>query len=191
MENQDDHYYISRVNRGDTEAFRYLVEKYRQMVFTLTHRILGTREEAEDAAQEVFIKCYKGLKSYSQQSAFSTWLYRIAYNHAIDMVKKKNRFRITDDIENVSESAMISNNFPDNLIDHKPVNGILKDAINQLAAQDQVIVMLYYYKDLPLKTIGEVIGIRENNVKIRLHRLRSRLMSILKSKSEITSILNL
>ena len=191
MENKRDTIYIDRVINGDTGAFAYLVEKYQNLVYTLANKILGNKEDAEDAAQEVFVKCYRALKTYNSQAAFSTWLYKITYNHAIDILKKNTRKRHTVEWDSDLEPDLIPSHPFDEKIDLKEIQLLLKEAIHRLSPDDQVIVTLYCYEDLPLKDIAEIIGIRENNVKIKLFRIRSKLMELLKSKNEIISILNL
>lgn len=191
MENKTDTIYINRVLSGDTGAFKYLVEKYQNMVFTLSVKMLTNKEEAEDAAQEVFVKCYRALKNYNGQASFSTWLYKITYNHAIDILKKNGDKRHTIEWKSDLEQDMISHNSLDEKIDLKEIQLLLKEAIHRLSPDDQVIVTLYYFEDLTLREIAEIIGIRENNVKIKLYRIRIKLLDLLKSKNEIISILNL
>lgn len=191
MENKTDTIYIHRILSGDTGAFSCLVEKYQNMVYTLAYKILGNKEDAEDAAQEIFVKCYRALNRYNGQAAFATWLYKITYNHAIDILKKSNRKWHIIEWKNDLEPGMIKPHSFDEKIDLKEIQLLLKEAIHRLPAYDQVIVTLYYYEDLPLKEIAEIIGIRENNVKIKLYRIRSKLLELLKSKNEIISILNL
>ena len=190
MENNTDIIYIRRILDGDTGAFSFLVDKYRQMVFTLALKITGNREEAEDAAQEIFVKCFRSLGTYNNRAAFATWLYRITYNHSVDIVKKNNRKRHTGNIDVDEEEDHPTRPSLDETIDLKEVKVLLKHAINRLSADDQVIVTLYYYDEFPLKDIAEIMGIRENNVKIKLYRIRSKLQEVLQSKNEIISILN-
>lgn len=181
--------YIHRVLNGDTAAFRPLVEQYQTMVFTLAFKIVGSREEAEDVAQEVFVKCYRSLRSYNFQSRFSTWLYKITYNHSIDTLKKHgSRSRVFELKDNVSHSPHISATAGDGL-DAKKLQKLMNDIIGQLPDDEKIIVILYYYDDQPLKEIAGILGIKENNVKIRLHRIRSKLMEQLKSQRELISTL--
>jgi RNA polymerase sigma-70 factor (ECF subfamily) len=191
LENNVDTIYIHRTINGDTGAFSFLVEKYQQMVYTLATKILGNNEDAEDAAQEVFVKCYRALKRYNGSAAFSTWLYKITYNHSIDVLKSKHKKWQITEWKNDMEPGIISHQSLDEKIDLKEIQILLKEAIHRLAPDEQLIVTLYYYEGLALKEIAEIIDIRENNVKIKLHRIRTKLQQLLKSKNEIISILNL
>ncbi len=190
LNNTADTDHIHRVLSGDTGAFRFLVDKYQQMVFTLALKLIGNREEAEDAAQEIFMKCFRSLHSYHHHSAFATWLYRIAYNHSIDSLKKKNRKRYAE-LKDETVAAVATTETVNKQIDLKDVQLLVKEAIHRLSPDEQVVVTLYYYDDLPVRDIAEIMGITENNVKIKLYRIRGRLLELLKSKNEITSILNL
>jgi RNA polymerase sigma factor (sigma-70 family) len=191
LDNNSDIICINRILKGDTGAFKFLVEKYQQMVYTLAFKITGNNEEAEDAAQEIFVKCYRSLSSYNDRAAFATWLYRITYNHAVDTVKKNHRKWHTEKRDVEAETGESEDYYLDEKLDLKEIKVLLKDAIHRLSPQDQVIVTLYYYDDLPLRDIAEIMGIKENNAKIKLYRIRSKLLELLQSKNEIISILNL
>lgn len=178
---------ISLAIAGDAEAFRILVDKYRNMVFTIALRMLGSREEAEDVAQEVFVKCFRSLKNFNHRAQFSTWLYKIAYNHSIDQMKKLKTHRRSVELDSLNvHPAGYETESAENL-DHQKIQSLLKDAIQWLPPDDQVIVILYYYDDRPLKEIAEIVGLKENNIKIRLHRIRQKLATKLQSKKDIIS----
>ncbi len=187
--NETDIENIHRVLNGDTAAFRYLVEQYRDMVFTLALKIVGTREEAEDVAQEVFVKCYKSLNSYNQKSQFATWLYRITYNHSIDTLKKNRKNKVVSELKDHLQNHFKDNVSSEDNIDNRMLQSLLKEAMAQLPAADRVIIILYYYDDQPLREIANVLGIKENHAKIKLHRIRSKLHEQLHSKKEIISTL--
>lgn len=189
MEDQEAPFWIERIKHGDTAAFKLIVEKYQQMVFTITLRVLEKREEAEDAAQEIFVKCFRNLQKFNGQSTFSTWLYKIALNHSIDILRKNKKefFRI----ELQEEGTIISENAFEKNIDFKAVRKILNEAISSLIPSERIIILLYYYEELSLSEIAEIFGVKENNMKVKLHRIRLKLMKLLQSKNEIVSILNL
>jgi RNA polymerase sigma-70 factor (ECF subfamily) len=87
MSNKPDEYYIQQTLNGNVNDYAFLVEKYKHMVFTLTIRIVKSREEAEEVSQDVFVKAYKNLKNFKGDSKFSTWLYKIAYYASLDVLK--------------------------------------------------------------------------------------------------------
>ena len=87
----DDQHYINLVCKGDANAFAALVDRYKDMVYTLSLRMTGSREEAEELSQDTFIKVYRSLAKFRGESRFSTWLYKVAYNTCLDHLKKIKR----------------------------------------------------------------------------------------------------
>ena len=102
----NDQHYINKVLGGDTNSFAFLVEKYKDMVFTLALKINKSREEAEEVSQDTFIKAFKSLKNFKGDSKFSTWVYKIAYNNCMDRIKKNSRRYHTDAIDEVVENRI-------------------------------------------------------------------------------------
>lgn len=91
MDKREDSYYINLVLKGNAEAFSWLVEKHQDNVFNLAFRICGNREEAEEIAQDSFMKAFRSLKTFRMKSSFSTWLYRITYNTSVSFVRSKKK----------------------------------------------------------------------------------------------------
>ena len=89
MDDREEKYIIDRVKSGDKEAFSLLVDRYSDMVYTICLRMLTVEADAADAAQEVFVKVYRSMESFREKSKFSTWIYRISYNHCISEIRKK------------------------------------------------------------------------------------------------------
>lgn len=176
MEKKDDNYYIERVINGQTNYFSYLVEKYQDIVFSIALKVLKNREEAEEMAQESFIKAYKSLNTFKGTAKFSTWLYRIAYNTCISEVrKKKPHFVSTSDVQITDETDEIN-------IDGNPEENrakCVKLALEKLPADEYTLIMLYYFEDHSIEEISKVTRLSESNVKVKLHRARKKLYSIL------------
>ena len=89
MDVREEIYLINRVKSGDKEAFTLVVDKYSDMVYTVCLRMLTVEADAADAAQDVFVKAYRSIAGFQEKSKFSTWIYRIAYNHCISVIRKK------------------------------------------------------------------------------------------------------
>ena len=190
MDQKDDRYYISKVLEGDMQAFSYLVDKYKDMVFTLAFRILKNRENAEEVAQDSFVKVYQNLKKFKSKSKFSTWLYRIVYNTAISRVRVKQNptmsiddqkfFEIEDEKQNVSKSFDIENN-----------KIILQRLLNKLDESDRALITLYYLDECKISEIAEITGINISNIKVKLHRTRKKMKEELHRilKSEMVEII--
>ena len=106
MNRKDDSFYIEKVISGESNYFSFIVEKYQDIVFSIALKVLKNREDAEEMAQESFIKAYKSLNTFKGTAKFSTWLFRITYNTCISHVrKKKQHFVSTDDIEIGNEAT--------------------------------------------------------------------------------------
>lgn len=175
---------IDKVLKGDTNAFSYLVDKYKDMVYTLAMKVVKDKEEAEEISQDSFIKAYKSLSKFKGDSKFSTWLYKITYNNCMDVVKKKaRRYNITEIDEVVENKLEAIENTLDS-IERNERSEILKHCLDYLPEDEKSILWLFYFKELSLKEIIEVTSLSEANIKVKLHRARKRLLTIVKDKVE-------
>jgi RNA polymerase sigma factor (sigma-70 family) len=188
---KDDKYYIDRIVGGDVNAFSYLVDKYKGMVYTLSFKFLKNAEDAEELAQDVFIKVFNGLKDFKFDSKFSTWLYRITYNAAISKLRKKHIE--TRDIENVSlpESQVLNTYNAVNELTKQEQIKYIKLVLEKLNEEDSVILTLFYLQENSIQEICEITGYTESNVKVKLHRARKTFYDELQFilKDEVISIL--
>jgi len=188
MSLDQDQCYIEKILGGDSKAFIVLVDRYKYMVLTLAMKILRNREEAEEVAQDVFVKMYQVLHTFKGDSKFSTFLYKIAYNRSLDYLKKRGRSLRTTSIEDFSHCNIHS--FENTLtgLEVKERKRIIKNAMDELQEQDNIVITLYYFEELSLKEISEVMGIEVNTVKVRLYRSRKRLAALLKKRLEPETI---
>ncbi|MDH7444439.1 RNA polymerase sigma factor [Aquimarina sp. 2201CG14-23] len=180
MNHQSDQYYIEQVLGGDTNAFSFLVERYQNLVYTVVYRMIRNNEEAEEVAQDAFIKAYKSLSNYRGEAKFSTWLYTIAYRKSLDAIKAKKRFTSTELIEEISEGEAGLVNDALSYLQDKERKQIISDSILTLPEVEAAIITLYYYDEKSVKEIKEIVGLTEDNIKIKLYRSRKKLYSILK-----------
>lgn len=179
----DDLEYIGLVLNGDTQAFAVLVNKYKDMVFTLSMKMIRNREEAEEAAQDSFLKLYRSLSKFKGDSKFSTWLYKITYNNCLDRIKKVKRVQTTVAIDEFTESDIRElTNFMDR-IDEKERRQVVEDSLNLIPEEDSFLLSLFYFEEQSVKEIAAIIGINENHVKIKLYRGRKKLASVLKNST--------
>jgi RNA polymerase sigma factor (sigma-70 family) len=188
MENKDDNYYIEKVIAGQTNYFSYIVERYQDIVFSIALKVLKNREDAEEMAQESFIKVYKSLHTFQGKAKFSTWLYRITYNTCISETrKKKQHFTSTDEVQ-ISDEAEEMN------LDGIPAENrekYVKAALEKLPEDEYTLVVLYYFEDQSVEEISKVTGLSESNTKVKLHRARKKLYTILNDmlKEDLYTIL--
>ena len=162
---------IERILRGETAAFRELVERHKHYAFTVALRILNSREEAEEAAQDAFVRAYNALATFNREAKFSTWLYRIVINCALT-VQQKRKMK-TEDLEN-AQILRESNDVADAL-KQKEQRNFIERSLKLLSPDDVTMITLFYLKENSLEEIAESIGIETNTVKVKLHRARKRL----------------
>lgn len=173
---------INLVLHWHTHAFAELVERYKDMVFTLALKMLKNREEAEEVAQDAFLKVYKSLNSYKQESKFSTWLYKITYNTCLDRIRKNNRQQNTIDIEKYSEAALVSSDDIIGRMEDMERKQLIRECLNLLPGEDGFLLMLYYFEEQSVKEISKIMDITVNHVKIKLHRSRKKLATLISYK---------
>lgn len=170
----NDNFYIEKILKGESSAFSALVERHKDMAFTVALRIVRNREDAEEIAQDAFIKAFQSLKSFKKDSKFSTWLFRIVYNAAISKTRKK-KLESTDVsehiINNYSEDEITNNN----TLDANEKKLLVKKAIESLNPTDSIIVSLYYLEGCSVEEISKVINFTKSNVKVKLHRIRNKI----------------
>ena len=173
---QSDNEIISRVLKGEQNAFAELVTRYQNYVFTLTLRLIKSREDAEEVAQDVFVKAYRSLADFRGESKFSTWLYTITNTTSITFLRKKKLEVHSLDNEKVFEMAESKDSgFRANTIEQKSRVGMVTKAIALLSPADAEIITLFYKVEQSLDEIGKILGLETNTVKVRLHRARTRL----------------
>ncbi|MCW0481925.1 RNA polymerase sigma factor [Gaoshiqia sediminis] len=190
MEQKDDHYYIDQVLNGNAAAYSYLVEKYQDMVYGLALKMLRNAEDAEELAQDSFVKAYRSLSSYKQKSKFSTWLYSITYNGCITMLRKRKMEIRSLDEQHLTEQDEIRIYDQLQEINKAELEKYLQEALSKLPELDQVLVTLYYYEDQKVEEICQITGLSESNVKVKIHRARKKMYELLSSyfKEEIYSL---
>ena len=180
----DDQHYINLVMKGDTNAFAVLVDRYKDMVFTLSLKMLKGREEAEEVSQDTFLKIYKSLNKFNGESKFSTWIYKVAFNTCLDRLKKNKRLQPVVTIDHFTETEALSLMNVLDTIEDKERKQMIQDCLHLLPGEDSFLLTLYYFEEQSLEEIGKIISITPNNVKIRLYRARKKLASLLKDRLE-------
>jgi len=188
MENKSDSYYIEKVLNGQTGHFSYIVEKYQDIVFSIALKVLKNREDAEEIAQESFIKAYRSLHTFKGNAKFSTWLYRITYNTCISETRKRKHsisyieeIQINEETEEINIEGIPEENRT------RYINAALK----KLPEDDYTLILLYYFEEQSIEEISCVTGLKVSNTKVKLHRARKKLYTILSDmlKEELYNIL--
>jgi len=190
MESFSDEYYIERVLQGDHSSFATLVERHKDMIFTIAHRILKNREEAEEIAQDTFLKAYRSLRKFRKESKFSTWLYRIVYNLCVSHLRKNKMQTDSLDDENKHMDVEDTHSKMEKLEDQDRKHYI-NQAIEHLNCDEKTILTFYYQDDLSVNEISDITRLTSSNVKVKLHRARIKLYNQLNDilKHELNTLL--
>jgi RNA polymerase sigma-70 factor (ECF subfamily) len=173
MKNLNDLFCIQRVRAGDIRAFSTIVANYQKMVFTIIYKIVENREDAEDITQEVFVKVFKSLDQFKEESEFSTWLYRIAYNTTLSELRKRKLSFISIN-DNLDAGNELFND--EDELDLKEIKlQYLEVALKKLSPDEIFLVTLYYFKEQTMDAISKISNLSVANVKVKLHRIRKKL----------------
>ncbi len=167
---------IESVIGGDQQAFSLLVKRYQRYVFTVALNFVKKREEAEEIAQDCFVKVYRSLATFQRQSKFSTWLYGIVYHTSMTHLRKKQIDKISiDDEENAVQLENKESDFKADRAEKKSRTEFIQLGIKMLLADDAMILTLFYQGEQSLEEISKITGFEANTVKVKLHRARLRL----------------
>jgi len=184
MTTNNDQIIIDQIIQGNTQVFAELVERYKDLVFTLALRMMKNREEAEEVSQDTFIKTYKSLNKFKGDSKFSTWIYRVAYNTCLDRLKSNKRKQQTVEINEYTEHQVKTLDDALSLMEAQERKQAIQDCLQLLPSDDCALLTLYYFEEKSLEEIAKVVNITANNVKVKLFRSRKKLTTILRAKLE-------
>ncbi|MDZ5474160.1 RNA polymerase sigma factor SigW [Bacillus sp. 31A1R] len=172
---------IKQVLKGDQSAFAEIVEIYKDKVYQLCYRMLGNRHEAEDMAQEAFIRAYVNITRFNINLKFSTWLYRIATNLCIDRIrKKKPDYYLDAEVSGTDGLTMYSQvaadtSLPEDDLENLELQETIQKEISKLPEKYRSVIVLKYIEELSLNEISEILDIPLGTVKTRIHRGREAL----------------
>ncbi len=167
---------IQQVLQGNGAAYATLVTRYQSYVFTIVLRYVKAREDAEEVAQDVFVKAYRSLADFKGASKFSTWLYTITTTSCITALRKKKLEMHSLDNERVFAVAdNIDGGMSANQVEQKSRVTMVNEAIALLSPDDAQVITLFYKGEQTLEEIAQALGKEVNTVKVQLHRARTRL----------------
>lgn len=177
---------VRAVRNGDATAYRGLVEKYQGRVYNVIYGMVRNREDAKDITQDAFVKAYRSLHTFREDSRFYTWLYRIATNMAIDFTRRRARGPVTgieDDIASRDAVGEITqahlSESPRRALENKQIYTAIMDAVDQLPEDQKQVILLREVEGLSYKEIAEVMGVAEGTVMSRLFYARKKLQQTL------------
>lgn len=181
----DEQAVIRQVLEGDQQAFAKLVQAYEKQVYNLCLRMCGNREDARDLTQEAFVKAWRGLRFFQQESSFSTWLYRLTSNVCIDHLRREKRqVRVSltvehDEKEPVELEIADPQPLPEEQMLHHEQQRAVAQAMMQLEEEFRQVLILRVVQDLSYEQIAQIMNLRVGTVKSRLARARQKLKKIL------------
>lgn len=162
---------------GDQAAFARLVERYTGAVYNLCYRMLANQQDAEDAAQEIFVRAYTRLSSFDRARRFSTWLLSIASNYCIDRLRRRRFAWLT--LDDVAFWLPSGDRGPEGSALQRERDDVVQRALQQLPEQYRLVTLLRYWYDMSYDEIAEQTGLSESALKTRLHRARKMLGGLL------------
>lgn len=167
---------VQSVLQGNKTAYAILVERYQSFVFTIIHRLIPQREEAEDVSQEVFVKAYLSLAGFKGNSKFSTWLYTIAHTTALSHLRKTRVSTVfaEENVMAVYADGKASTQHPQ----YNSLRTAVNDCIKRLPPDDAEIITLFYLAEQSIEEMAAIMQIETNNAKVKLHRARQKLKEI-------------
>ena len=170
----------------DKQQFAQLVQQHARQVLDFTQRLVTDQQDAEEVAQDVFVKAYRQLGSFRRESSLLTWLLRIAYHEALNHLRRRRPYTV--DIESVSvvsEYGSLTSDDEAELSTRREERiGLLEEAVGKLPPDDQLLLQLYYYDDRPLRDIAYIMDAEPNALGVRLHRIRKKLQTMIKRRED-------
>jgi RNA polymerase sigma-70 factor, ECF subfamily len=166
---------VARARSGDADAFRLLVECHSRSLFRLGFRMTGNESDAEDVVQETFLRAYRQLARFDERASFGTWLYRIATNYALDLVRARNRRGeqspgFAEGAEDPLESARSGDPPPDRLAESEQVRQHLSAAMNELSAAERAAFVLRHFEGMSIEDVGRTLGCQPGAAKHSVFR---------------------
>jgi RNA polymerase sigma factor (sigma-70 family) len=179
MDYKGDIYYIEQVLEGKTNAYSYIVDHHKNKAFNLAFRICGNHEEAEELAQDSFLKAYRALRSFKMKSSFATWLYRIVYNTTISHVRLKREGVLSLEDFPADATDFIGTTTNEEEAEKEYRNSLVNFALQKITEEERGLISLYYYEEMSTDEIADVTGINKSNIKVKLFRARQKMQEII------------
>lgn len=180
--------HIQKALNGDEQAYQAILERYQRGIYNLIFQMVKNREETEDLVQETFIKAFRALDSYNEQYAFTTWLYKIAYNNCIDSIRKRKlkTSPLDKPIQTregeVQQQIRDDSTSPEHHYLYAEKKKILDDCIQKLPEAYREVIMLRHQEDRSYEEIAEMVQVPLGTVKARIFRAREMLKRCLASQ---------
>ena len=169
LQGDSDEALAERSSRGDDRAFETLVDRYERVVFTLTLRMTGNRDDAREMTQDVFVKVWRGLRGFDPERRFFSWIYRIAIHECLNLRRRSGRHEALEGEPESNEAG------PEQRFEAAEVERQMQKALAGLPAADRLIIILRHFLDYAHEEIAEILRVPAKTVKSRLYSARQRL----------------
>jgi len=179
MDYKGDILYIEQVLAGKINAFSYIVDRYKNKTYNLAFRICGNHEDAEEIAQDSFLKVYRSLNGFKMKSSFATWLYRIVYNTAISHIRIKKKGVLSLEDFPVDATDFIGRNTSEEEAEKEYRSSLVNFALQKINEDERGLISLYYYEEMSTDEISDLTGISKSNIKVKLFRARQKMLEII------------
>ncbi len=177
MDKEPDEALAERCRRGDRSALEAIVRQYQKALYHAAFRVLGNAEDASEATQTVFLRVWERIHEYDPQYRFFSWIYRIAVNESLDVLRRSRREEtMGDDDENVPDGEMAD---PARQLDETQLAKRVQAALDRMKGDDRVVLTLRHFSECSYREIADILGIEEKTVKSRLFEARQRLRVLL------------
>jgi RNA polymerase sigma-70 factor (ECF subfamily) len=181
VERDDDQVLVQGCRNGDRAAFAALVTRYQQPVYNAAYRVLGNPDDAADTAQAVFLKVAERLDEYDPRFKFFSWLYRIAVNESLNLLRRNGREEPLDEETDIPGGE---NANPEWQLGEAQVSRRVQGALMRMQAEERVLIALRHFSECSYREIGAILELDEKTVKSRLYEARSRLRGLLQDLRE-------
>ena len=183
MEREEELVVIEKIKNGDEGLYKFLVDSYSAKILSIVKGVVRSSADAEEVAQDVFVKAFFSLKKFRGESSFSTWLYRIAYNMSISKVRKKSRYV---SVENLNSFAGVDNSdgeTDDECLTKEEMFSILDTIVESLDPSERFLLLSFYNHEKSIREISEITDMSESNVKVKLHRIKKRIIALVNEEN--------
>ncbi|MDN4089329.1 RNA polymerase sigma factor [Paenibacillus polymyxa] len=180
--NEDIEYRIKRVQAGEIQDYAYIVKEYQRQIFVYCWRLLGSEQEAEEAVQDIFVNAFEKISRYKPTVGFSSWLYKMAYHHCLNLIRRKNlqrKFKLT-----LFTSADMTSDSAAQVMERQLFSEPLSRALDQLNAEERNLLVLRIFEEKTFGEIGEIMNKSEDAIKKKYGRTKTKLKKIMEPLKE-------
>jgi len=174
-----DNQLIQLVKSGNQQAYTKLVLNHQDKTYSVCLSILKNKFEAQEAAQDTFIKVFKSIASFNEGSKLSSWIYKIAYRTSLDYIRKR---KITADIDDLGNLLPANEESAQENMEHKELSQGLRGALEHLPADERGLIRMFYLEEFNIKELEEITGLSNSNIKVKLFRARKKLSNIIQDE---------